>query len=86
MLAHDTKIQIVSKSTTLASVAQLVTVNRQVAGLITSQGTSLGCGFGPQMGRACKRRLIDVSLSHDSYLPLALLLPSPSKINKHVLG
>ena len=50
----------------LAGVAEWIecwSVNRKVAGLITSQGTCLGCGPGPQLG-AYKRQPIDVSLAH----------------------
>ena len=38
-------------------------VNWKVAGLISSQGTCLVCGPGPQLG-ACERQLTDVSLVH----------------------
>ena len=57
----------------LAGVAQWIEhqpANRRVAGSIPSQGTSLGCGPGPQL-RACEKQLIHVSL------PL-FLLPFPS--------
>ena len=42
--------------------------NRKAAGSISSQGTSLGCGPGPQLG-ACKRQLVDVSPAHQRYSP-----------------
>ena len=50
----------------LAGVAQWVEcqpVNREVTGLIPSQGTCLGCGSGPQVV-ASKRQLTHVSLAH----------------------
>ena len=68
-----------SKNVTLAlfDVAQLVRCNptkQKVTSLITSQGTCLDCGFGPEMGllweAVCLPR-INVSLS-----------PFPLKINK----
>ena len=37
--------------------------NQKVTSLIPSQGTCLDCGPGPQLG-ACKRQLVDVSLTH----------------------
>ena len=50
----------------LASMAQWIECwpeNKKVTSLIPSQGTCLGCRPGPQLG-ACKRQLIDVSLTH----------------------
>ena len=37
--------------------------NRGVIGLVSSQGTCLGCGSDPQLG-VSKRHLTDVSLTH----------------------
>ena len=54
----------------LASVAQWTehwAVKERVTGSIPSQGTYPGCGPGPQVG-ACKRHLINVSLTHDPSL------------------
>ena len=58
----------------LAGVAQWIArglVNQRVAGSIPSQGTCLGCGPGPQLGKCEGQPHISVSL------PL-LLLPFPS--------
>ena len=38
-------------------------VNQKVAGSIPSQGTSLGCGPGTQLG-TCEKQPIDVSPTH----------------------
>ena len=48
----------------LAGVAQWtesLPTNQKVAGLVSNQGTCLGCGPCPQLG-VCKRQLIAVSL------------------------
>ena len=50
----------------LAGVAQWAEhhpINRKVASLIPSQGTCLDCRPGPWLG-ACKRQLVDISLTH----------------------
>ena len=52
-------------------------VHQKVAGSISSQGTNLGCGFGPKLGGAYRKQPTDVSLSHQClslYLPLCLSL------------
>ena len=69
----------------LAGVAQWMEcqpTNRKVAGLISSQGSCLGCGPAPQLG-ARERQLIAVSLTH-RYLSPSLSPSSPLslKINK----
>ena len=49
----------------LAGVAQWIEhrpLNQRVAGLISSQGTCLGCGPGPQLGALKRQPHIDVSL------------------------
>ena len=51
--------------------AQLVghhPANQRVVGWIPSQGTFLGCGFGPGRG-AYKRQLVNVSPSHQCFSP-----------------
>ena len=61
----------------LAGVAQWIEcqpVNQRVTGSIPTQGTSLGCGPGPQLGTHERQPHIDVSLSFS--------LPSPLKISK----
>ena len=73
-------------------------INSEAMGLIPTQGTCLGCGFGPSQG-AYEKQLINISLcvSLSRYvsvsLPPLLLppsslpsLPSLPEINRHVLG
>ena len=45
-----------------------------------SQGTHLGCRFGPQSGRY-ERQLVDVSLLHGCFSPLSPSLPVSLKIH-----
>ena len=73
MGVHLKKIEVA-----LAGVAQWTEcrpVNQRVASSIPSQGTSLGCGPGPQLGTREGQPHIDVSL------PL-FLLPLPFSLNK----
>ena len=56
-------------------------VNQKVSGLISSEGTCLGCGPGPWVG-PCKRQPTDVSLVHRCFFPLSPSLPLSLKINK----
>ena len=51
--------------------------NRKIAGSVSSQGTSLGCRFNPQLG-ACERQLNDVSLAHQCFSPSLTPSLSPS--------
>ena len=64
---------------TLAGVAQWTEwqlANQRVIGLISNQGTCLGCGSGPQEGALKRQPYIDVSL------PLSLPSPLENRINK----
>lgn len=53
----------------MAHLVELCPVHREVVGLIPSQGTHLGCGLNPWLGRVW-RQLIDVSM--DVSLSLSL--------------
>ena len=66
----------------LTAVAQLVghcPENRKVTSLIPSQGTCLGCGFGPQLGRVQEATNQCFSLT---VMFLYLSFPSPPSKNK----
>ena len=69
----------------LAGVAQWTEcrpVNWRDADSIPSQGTSLGCRLGPQLG-ACGRQLVNVCLTRWCFSPSpSPSLPFPLKINK----
>ena len=47
-------------------------VDQKVMGLIPSQGTCLGCGFGPWLGRIWQATNRSFFLSPSPYLPLSL--------------
>ena len=70
---------------TLAGVAQLVghhPANQKVTSSVTSQGTCLGCRFGPWLGRMQEDTNRYFSLT-SMILSLSFSLPSPlSRINK----
>ena len=86
--AHRTFLKI---DHTLAAVAQLIghcPAKWRVTGSIPSQGTCLGCEFGPQSG-CVQEQLISVSLSHWCFSPslspsLPLFLNQFKKGRSHV--
>ena len=53
-------------------------VDQKVMGLIPSQGTCLGCGFGPWLGRIWQATNRSFFLSPSPYLPLSLRSKSVS--------
>ena len=53
-------------------------VNQHIAGSIPSQGTSLDCRPGPQLGE-CEKQAVDVSLTHGCF---SFSLPSCLSKNK----